>query len=257
MRSIFLIMLGIVTAIAPLRSSAESTVEVSSSPDGIALSAYRGIVEEHIAGILRSERIIAASPEAKSARSENFKPLLMRLSDDLPTDATAWFVLPDGGYFATEVGGMTEENLKDRPYFAGLMAGKEIVGDLVISKSTGHRSVVIATPVVANGKVVGGIGVSLRVRLLSELVAKHLPLPDNGYFYALDRDTRIVLHRKAERMFKTPSDVGDEALGAEFQRVIQKNSGTFDYVLNGQKITSRFERSPSLGWYFFIAQPIE
>lgn len=255
-RASFVFILGLIVNLTPLVAFAERVETAQSAPDGIALSAYRGLVEEHIGGVLRSVRIVAASPEATAARWEGYKPLLMRLSEDLQTDATAWFLLPDGSYFATEVGGMSEQNLKDRPYFPGLMAGKEVVGDLVISKSTGHRSVIIATPVVDRGKVVGGVGVSLRVRLLSELVDAHLPLPDDGYFYALDRDTRIVLHRKAERMFKTPSDVGDEALGAEFQRVIQKDSGTFDYILNGQKITSRFERSPSLGWYFFIAQPM-
>ena len=256
-RAAFVFIFGIIVGLTPDISFAERAEVDPSSPDGIALSAYRGLVEEHIGGVLRGVRIVATSSEAKTARWESLEPLLMRLSDDIPTDATAWFVLPDGSYYATEVGGMTELNLKDRPYFPALMAGKEVVGELVISKSTGHRSVIIATPVVDRGKVVGGVGVSLRVRLLSELVDAHLPLPAKGYFYALDPDTRIVLHRKAERMFKTPGDVGDEALGADFQQVLKNSSGTFDYVLNGEKISSRFERSSALGWYFFIAQPME
>jgi methyl-accepting chemotaxis protein len=136
------------------------------------------------------------------------------------------------------------------------MSGKEVFGDLVISKSTGHRSVIIASPVVSEGKVIGGVGVSLRVRLLSELVDKHMPLPPDSYFYALERDTRIVLHRKAERMFKTPSDVGDEALGEEFKRVLREDHGTFEYTLNGKKMAAIYESSPMLGWYFFIAKEI-
>ena len=68
-------------------------------------------------------------------------------------------------------------------------------------------------PVASDGRIVGAVGVSLRVRLLSELVDKHMALPPEAYFYALERDTKIVLHRKVERMFQTPSDVGDEALG--------------------------------------------
>jgi len=91
--------------------------------------------------------------------------------------ATAWYALPDGRYFATEKDGMSEENLKDRYYFPTLMSGKEVFGDLVVSNSTGHRSVIIAVPVVANGTTEGAIGVSLRVRLLSELVDQHMKLP--------------------------------------------------------------------------------
>jgi methyl-accepting chemotaxis protein len=165
--------------------------------------------------------------------------------------------MPDGSYSATEAGGETDQNLKDRHYFPILMSGKEVFGDLVISKSTGHRSVIVAVPVFTEGKVVGAVGVSLRVRLLSQLVDTYMPLPENSYFYALERDTRIALHRKAERMFQTPSDVGDEALGEEFRRLLNaRNSGNFEYTLHGKKIDSIFELSPTLGWYFFIAKEV-
>ena len=254
MRSSLLTLAFTLTLFIPLPLKAEVPATLFGDDAHAALGAYRGMVEEHAEGILHSLRIIADSSEAKSAKEEEFKPLLTRLTTDLKTDATAWFAFPDGRYFATEVEGMAEQNLKDRHYFPTLMAGKETFGDLVISKSTGHRSVIIAVPVTANGKVVGAVGVSLRVRLLSELVDKHLTLPSTAYFYALERDTRIVLHRKAERMFQTPSDVGDEALGEEFKKVLKQGHGTFEYTLQGKKIAAIYELSPDLGWYFFIAK---
>lgn len=262
MRAILLTLVVLFGSISPRDSHAEqssSPLQPSAAfgPDAlVALSTYRGMVEEHTAGILHGLRVIAASTEAQSGKWEECKILLNQLSSDLPTDATAWFVLPDGNYFATEAEGLAEQNLKDRHYFPILMSGKEVMGDLVVSKSTGHRSVIIAVPVSFHGKVVGGVGVSLRVRLLSELVDHHMPLPNTAYFYALEKDTRIVLHRKAERMFKTPSDVGDEALGDEFKRMLTQDSGAFEYTLNGKRMTTIFERSPSLGWYFFIAKEI-
>lgn len=219
-----------------------------------ALGAYRGMVEEHAEGVIRDLRIIADTSEAKSGNQELYKPLLMRLTDNLSTDATTWYALPDGRYFATEKDGMSEENLKDRHYFPTLMSGKEVFGDLVVSKSTGHRSVIIAVPVVANGTTVGAIGVSLRVRLLSELVDQHMKLPESSYFYALERDTRIVLHRYADRMFKTPSDIGDEALGERFKSILNQDKGSLEYTLENKKISAIFERSPSLNWYFFLAK---
>ena len=238
----------------PLSTRAETSSPHFGPDAHVALGAYRGMVEEHAEGIIRALRVIADTSEAQSAKTEEYRPLLMRLSEDLTTDATAWFALPDGSYFATESSGMTDQTLKDRHYFPKLMAGQETFGDLVISKSTGHRSVIIAVPVKVSGKVVGAVGVSLRVVLLSQLVDKHLRLPANSYFYALERDTRIVLHQKAERMFQTPSDVGDEALGEEFKRVLRQESGAFDYTLNGKKMASIFEYSPKLGWYFFLAK---
>jgi methyl-accepting chemotaxis protein len=263
MRLLLSTVFGILTSVLPIIEANAQFVgtEIQTSPHfgpdaHAALGAYRGMVEEHTEGIQRTLRVIADSTEAKSGKEAQFKPMLMRLSDNLSTDATAWFVFPDGSYFATEAAGMTDQNLKDRPYFSVLMSGKESFGDLVISKSTGHRSVVIAVPVSSEGKVVGAVGVSLRVRLLSELVDQHMSLPATSYFYALEQDTRIVLHRKAERMFQTPSDVGDEALGEEFKRVLKQDRGTFEYTLQGKKISAIYERSPALGWYFFIAREV-
>lgn len=223
----------------------------------IALNAYRGLVENHLTGVLRTERVIAMTSEARSGRWASVKPLLDQFSKDLATDATVWFMLPDGSYYSTESGGLVGQNLKDRSYYPRLMAGQDVMGDLVISRSTGHRSVIVATPVIENGEVVAAVGVSVRVSLLSGVVEAYTKLLENAYFFALDADTKIVLHRFEARMFKTVSDVGDESLGEEFKAVMNSDQGVFNYTLNGRKVTSIFQKSAPLGWYFFIAQEVK
>jgi hypothetical protein len=220
----------------------------------VTLGTYKGLVEDHLGGVLRTARVIALTSEARSAKWQSVRPLLDRFSNDLATDATVWFALPDGSYFSTETGGLSDQNLKDRRYFPKLMAGQDVLGDLVISKSTGHRSIIVASPVIVNGKVVAAVGVSVRVRLLSGLLESETKLPDNAYFYALDSDTKIVLHRNVDRMFKSVSDVGDESLGEAFKAIMKQDQGIFNYTLNGKKMTSIFLKSATLGWYFFIAQ---
>lgn len=263
MRTIISFLAAVIFTALPLRAQSEVAPALVGSDASfgsdarVAIGAYRGMVEEHAEGVVRALRVIASTSEARSAKWDQVKPLLTTLSSSLPTDATAWFVLPDGTYYATEDEGIAEANLKDRAYFPTLMSGKEVFGDLVISKSTAHRSVIVAAPVLVDGKTVGGVGVSLRVRLLSQLVDQHMPLPPDSYFYALERDTRIVLHRNADRMFMTPTDVGDEALGEQFKSALQQDKGTMEYTLNGKKMVALYERSPFLGWYFFIAKEMQ
>lgn len=260
MRTILILLVTGILTLSPTTTQSQVFPALGSSESlfgtdaHVAVSAYRGMVEEHAEGIVRALRIVASTDEARSGDWEKIKPLLNTLSSSLETDATAWFVLPDGKYHATETEDTATLTLKDRAYFPTLMAGKEIFGDLVVSKATGHRSVIIAAPVQKNGKTTGGVGVSLRVRLLSKLVMQHMPLPDDSYFYALERDTRISLHQKAERMFKTPTDVGDEALGEKFKKALKQEKGTIEYTLNGKNMTALYEFSPELGWYFFIAK---
>lgn len=241
--------------IAPSWSQAASpsSAKVNIEPQ-ISVNTYMGLVEEYLAGVLRTVRTLALTSEAKSVHWETIKPLLERYGKDLKTDATIWYVLPDGKYYSTETGALTDQNLRERDYFPKLLEGKDVEGALVISKSTGHRSIVVAAPVMSNGKVVAAIGVSVRARLLSQLVEDHMKLPKNTYFYAMNDDAKISLHRYVDRMFKHVKDVGDEALQEQFKEAFKKEKGSFEYELNGKKLSSLFEKSEPLGWYFFIAQ---
>ena len=244
------------TMLANLPASAEAptaSTKMASVDAQVALNAYQGLIEEHLSGVLRSIKVIAASTEAQSANWEQSRPMLDRLDKELETDASVWFAMPDGKYYSTNADGLTEQNLGDRSYFPQLMAGKDVEGDLVVSKSTGHRSVIVATPVMANGKVVAAIGVSLRLRLLSEFVDENTQLPANMYFYSMNSDALISTHRNIDRMFKHPTDIGDESLGPIFTTAIAKEKGQLEYKLHDKNISAIFQKSKALGWHFFIA----
>ncbi len=254
MSKVFFLFLFVIVMVSSFTTFAGSKSASLKLEPQVTLGSYKGLVEDHLGGVLRTARVIAVSSEARTAQWELVKPMLDRFSNDLATDATVWFVLPDGSYYATETGGVSDQNLKSRNYFPKLMAGQDVLGDLVISKSTGHRSVIVATPVIVNGAVVAAVGVSVRVGLLSGLLDSDIKLPDNAYFYALDSDARIVLHRNVDRMFKSVSDVGDESLGNAFKAILNRNQGIFNYTLHGRKMRSIFQKSTVLEWYFFIAQ---
>ncbi|MEY4615349.1 MAG: hypothetical protein RJB66_309 [Pseudomonadota bacterium] len=248
-----LLYITLITAPTPSFGVTKETPPITLEPQ-ISVSTYMGLVEEYLAGVLRTVKTLTLTSEAKSASWQTIKPLLEQYGKDLRTDAAVWYVLPDGKYYSTETGGIAAQNLQDRDYFAALFEGNIIEGNLVISKSTGHRSIVVAAPVRSNGKVVAAIGVSVRARLLSQLVEDHMKLPKNTYFYAMNDDAKISIHRYVDRMFKHVKDVGDEALQKDFKQTFKNDKGTFNYDLNGKKLTSVYEKSIPLGWYFFIAQ---
>jgi methyl-accepting chemotaxis protein len=245
-------------ATLPARAEAPATPTKMATVDAqVVLNAYQGLVEEHLAGVLHSIRAVAVSSEAKSANWERTKPILDRLSKDLETDAAVWYAMPDGTYFSTDAEGLTEKNLSDRSYFPRLMSGKDLEGDLVLSKSTGHRSVIVATPVMADGKVVAAIGVSLRLRLISQFVEKNTQLPADMYFYSMNSDALISTHRNIDRMFKHPTDIGDESLGPAFTNSLKSEKGNLAYELHGKNISAIFQKSKTLDWHFFIAKQVD
>ncbi len=254
-------MMALIAFLSPMLATFPARAEAPAAPTKMAtvdaqvvLNAYQGLVEEHLSGVMHSIKVVAESSEAKSANWERARPMLDRLDKDLETDAAVWYAMPDGNYFSTNAEGLTERNLSDRSYFPRLMAGQDVEGDLVVSKSTGHRSVIVATPVMADGKVVAAIGVSLRLRLLSQFIEKNTQLPDDMYFYSMNADALISTHRNIDRMFKHPTDIGDESLGPIFTSAIAKEKGQLDYKLNGKNISAIFQKSKALGWHFFLAR---
>jgi len=162
-----------------------------------------------------------------------------------------WYVLPDGNYYTVEKG-FTGLNLSQRSYFPGLMAGHSVLGTLVISMSTGLRSVIIAEPVFNGTQVIGGVGVSYSVDQLSLAIDQQMKLPANTVFYALDANGQAALHRDATLMFEYPSDMGSPTLAAAVTEMLSKESGTVDYIFRDMRKTVIFEKSPLLDWVFAV-----
>lgn len=218
----------------------------------VVLEAYRGMVEEHLEGVLKAAQVLAATSDARSGQWARARPGLAALAAATPTAAAVWFARPDGSYH-TVAEGLVTANVKDRDYFPGLMAGRDVRAALVVSKSTGHRSIVVAAPVFRAGRVVGAVGASVRARLVSEMVERRARLPNNLVFYALDAQGRTAIHKDPERMFEFPSDLGDPSLRAGVAEIMARPAGQVDYSFRGSRRTAIFDSSEFTGWKFVLA----
>lgn len=218
----------------------------------IVLEAYRALVEEHLAATLRALKALAATSDARSGGWAQIRPALAAFAAEARSAAAVWIMAADGRYH-TVAGGLQPETLKDRDYFPALVAGHDVHAALVLSKSTGHRSIVVAAPVMRAGRVVAALGVSVRARLVSELVDKRAELPASLVFYALDAGGRTAIHKDPARMFEFPSDLGDPSLKAAVRTILSKPAGQVDYSFRGSRRTAVFDSSPYTGWRFVLA----
>lgn len=244
---------GVLLPLAGLGAARAQTADPAVTVDGrLVLQAYRSLVDEHLSGVLRALKALAATSDAASGDWERIKPALVQLGQTLPTAAAVWFMAPDGRYH-TVAGGLSAETLRDREYFPGLVAGQDVRAALVVSKATGHRSIVVAAPVWRDGKVVAAIGVSDRTRLVSELVDSRSQLPADLLVYALDAQGRTVIHRDPDLMFEFPAQIGDASLKAAVTTILGQDSGQVAYVYAGQRKTALFDRSAVTGWKFVLA----
>jgi hypothetical protein len=200
---------------------------------------------------LNSLKTLAATQEGMSGDWNRINPPLTRLRDDTPASAAAWFARPDGSYYTVQKGRIGQ-SLEDRSYFPTLMHGEDVIGSLVVSKSTGDRSIIVATPILSDGKVVGALGVSLSAARLAKRLDEEVQFPDDVVFYALDVHGRTALHKDTSLIFQFPSDIGDASLKSAVQNMLSEREGVVRYRFRGADRAVVFHRSETTRWTFAI-----
>lgn len=231
-------------------SSVSFAESVSESDAQSLLSAFVGYTDLRISAVQRSVEILASTAEARSGKWENMKGLLSgyQKSDN---GLIVWYVRPDGTYYTVDKG-LMDVKLTDRSYFPGLMAGRNITGALVVSKSTGQRSAVIAVPTKKGDKVVGAIGASLFLDRFSEEIASVLALRTDAAFFALAPDGLTAIHRKTDRQFLDPRELGSETLKKAANEMLAGNSGEVTYEFDNATKRAKYRTSPLTQWKFAI-----
>lgn len=219
-----------------------------------ALSAFLQYTDLRIGSIQDSVEILASTSEAKSGDWDLMKDLLAGYQQSAE-GFIVWFVRPDGAYYTVDRG-LMDKTLSDRTYFAPVMRGEKITGELVVSRSTGQRSAVVAVPVVDHGTVVGAIGASIFLEMLAEQVDSMLNLGSNGSFFALAPNCMTVLHDKTEREFLDPRESGSETLKVATEKMVAETSGRTTYEYDNQKKSIYYQASGLTNWRFAIAMPI-
>jgi hypothetical protein len=233
--------------VAPVPGWAQSPAETDALR---LLSAFASYTDLRLRSVQESLEILAATTEARSGRWEDMKGLVAGYQES-DGGLVAWYARPDGTYWTGDKGRMSV-TLSDRDYFPDLMAGRDILGALVISKSTGQRSAVIAVPLKRGGKVVGAIGASVFLERLSNEVASALSLGRDAAFFALAPNGLTTLHRKVDRHFLDPRDLGSDSLKAAANEMLSKTSGTVAYEFDQTRKKALYRTSPLTQWRFVL-----
>ena len=219
----------------------------------VTLEAYRAAVEARLEGALAATRTLAATEEVRSGEWARMRGPLVILAANTKEHAAVWFARPDGSYFTVDKGA-TGETLRERAYFPTLLAGRDVVGALVVSQSTGKRSLIIASPVLVEGKVAGAVGVSIDAAKLAASVDQAIRFPTDVVFYALDQQGQTALHRAGELIFVFPSDVGSPTLRDSVTTMLGQTEGVVHYNYGGSDRTAVFQRSRLTGWVFVLGK---
>jgi len=254
MKAARVILLFLVFSLLPLAAaqtvSAQNQGGEQVADLSLLLNSFAALGEGHVESVLRGLRLISVTEEARSGEWERMRGLLVEFDRSGIKAAAIWFVLPDGSYYSLAKG-LTGHSLRDREYFPTLMAGEEITGALVLSKSTGKRTTIVAVPIRKNGEIIGALGASLSVEEISRMLDEKMGLPGNIIFYALDQKGQTSLHKVSAMLFAYPSDMGSRSLAETVDEMLASPEGVVTYDFYGERVAV-FKKHPLTGWVYVI-----
>ncbi|MGD8617931.1 MAG: cache domain-containing protein [Gammaproteobacteria bacterium] len=236
--------------IAPSGAQASDTSPCFEEYASTLLSSTIALTEQHIRTVEHELAVLSVTEEVKSADWEKMHSIMHAYQKGgLP--GIVWFVLPDGNYYTPEKG-LVGNKLNERKYFPGLMSGRRMIGDLVYSRATGRKSVIVAVPVMRDGEVVGGLGASVFLDDLSNRIDAAVSLPENLFFYALAPDGTTTLHKNTQLNFQDPRQQGIESLKLAADRMLSTPEGEVSYEFEGTSRHVIYRTSAFMGWKFAI-----
>jgi len=229
--------------LAPLAANAQTT-----TVDGpVALSVLTALCDELVSARVAGLSLLAESREVRSGRWEWMRPTLTAFAAQ-GVPALVWYARPDGSYYSVEKG-LTDQNLKDRAYFQKLLGGVTTpVQELVVGKSTGKQSLVVAVPVLVRNKLVGVLGASIYLEALSERLATALGNSPRLIFFALAPDGRTAFHCQRQRLLVDPRTMGVPGLTAAVTRMLKEPTGSATYEFDGGVRDVLWQTSPVTGF---------
>lgn len=216
------------------------------------LSGAVALIDNHIQSMVSTMQVLAVTDEVKSGNWDTMSGILTKFQESQIL-AAVWFAFPDGSYYSAGVG-KGSGNLSDRAYFPKVMSGSTVVGDLVVCKATGKKSVIATVPVEKNDKVIGALGVSVGLDDLSNVVAGELQLADDMVLYAVNQDGYIALHMDPQWLMVKAVDIGNKTFSDAVAQMLAKSKGNASYDFGGKCESVLFDTMPLTGWHIAFGE---
>jgi hypothetical protein len=207
----------------------------------LAAKAAQALVDQQLHSVQGALATLATSSEVQSLDWDAMYPLLASFQEHCPP-SLVWFAKPDGVYYTVR-SGLIDQTLTDRTYFAPLMSGKEILGELVVGKTSGKLSAVVAVPVYKDGAVAGAIGASVFTTNMADDLAAKLGLPDGM--------SLLITDKAGQTVCAIPAD-GPQWVEAIHRVAFADGAGSFDMEIEGQQYSVAYRFAEDNGWFYLL-----
>lgn len=142
-------------------------------------------------------------------------------------------------------------SVKERKYFQDVMrTGKTVFSEVLLNKSTGKLSIIVSSPIIKDGKVVGLIGANIPFSIIQEQVNAN-KVGETGHNFMIQKDGFMIVHSNTELVMKL-NLLNDNSLSKELndlgKKMIQGETGISQYTYNGVEEIVAYQPVPGTDW---------
>lgn len=223
----------------------------------VALRSFTALSDAHLRQLADLLHLLAATDDGRSARWDRIRGPLADVAT-MAVPAVLWFAQPNGAYWTVQQD-RASGTLAGRAYFPEVLAGRTVIGDLVVSRSTHRNTAIVAVPVRGrDSAVVGVLGASVYLDSLGAIIRREMGgLDDRILFFAIDSTPIGALHSDPAMIFTEPMQLGDEEMRAAFSEMLSRVEGTVTYRFRGARRTLLYRRSQLSGWWHALGIVLE
>ncbi|RSL30166.1 HAMP domain-containing protein [Salibacterium salarium] len=241
-------------------SSDEIVAQDKASMEDIAQSTADGM-DQWLERRMSEIQLASQSENIKSEETDSQLELMNYVIEQEDTFETVVFTDPEGIVRAhTTEENIDELDLSEREYFQNGMAGEDTISEVLVSKSTGNRIVVAATPVEDNsGEIIGVLSASVN---FEALLAQYLDSENNNLGNVepvfIDGEDTLQLHENEDLVGTKVRESGlsEEWMTAFEQGKDQEGSMTVK-AENGKETLTAFAPIPIAGYGLYLTTPMD
>jgi methyl-accepting chemotaxis protein len=131
--------------------------------------------------------------------------------------------------------------------------GKVGISPVAKSPATGRPVMLVTTPVFDDQNIFTGIvGNPIELNIFSEEAISNFKLGESGFLYMVDSTGTYLAHPNQELILN--ENVSESDWG---KAMLQKDTGRFGYLQDGEKWLAHFERYPDQGWIVVANVPMD
>lgn len=149
-------------------------------------------------GNVRALRHAALLGDVVSMKAERQNPVLASMGITYEWSYLLFTVAPDGSNVGRS-DGKEATYYGDRSYFRDVVAGQALGRQVLIGKSSGKPSLILAAPVRNDGALVGVIAMAMNLGDVSETVAG-VRIGETGHAILLDAGNKVIAHGVANKV---------------------------------------------------------